>query len=349
MAFDVNITYSDMSAPVEKTSAAGTTAAPKGKGTKAPKVAGKATHEDIEMTDAGTSVQVEGPRASAPEEDEEDLEVITHKKTGNTSMDVSSKVTSKRGKGLFDLPPVLTTGLRSGRVAKAQRHEVLLDTTKRRATELHAGDFRGTKHTDSTLERSSRDITVGSKHVQGVGSRSGQRSPILRDNPLHKNLQTKGIFQSKEHTSPSSGGGGQKEKADPVGHKSPIPHAQKQCGIRGGEPLNPRRDGTCEETNVTDLCVLQNVPSSSTSRSVVPASVVSQPISPLKGNVGSRVRSNSATPVAERPREKNTPSVVVIESGLSNKIDEVCKQMLHITNEIKQSNNTLLYNIDECN
>ena len=102
----------------------------------------------------------------------------------------------------------------------------------------------------------------------------------------------------------------QKEKTNPVGHKSPIPNAQKQCGIHGGEPLDPGRDGTCKETNVTDVCMLQNVSSTSASRSIVPASVVSQPITPLqplKVHVGSRVKSNTTKSLAEQLVERNTP------------------------------------------
>ena len=170
MAFDVNITYVDMSAPVEKPSAAAsTTNAPiiKGiKGTKAPKVAVKTTGEDTVMTDVATATSVTKEQPpSTPEDDDDDLEVITHKKTGTTNLNVSSKVTSKRGRGLFDLPPVMTTGLRSGRLAKAEGHEVLSATTNRRAAELHAGNFAGTSSTHTTPKESGRDFEVGSKHV----------------------------------------------------------------------------------------------------------------------------------------------------------------------------------------
>ena len=198
MAFDVNITYVDMSAPVEKPSAAAsTTNAPiiKGiKGTKAPKVAAKAT-EDTEMTDvaATTSVQVEGPPTSAPGKDDDDLEVITHKKPGNTSMDVSAKVTSKRGKGLFDLPPVMTTGLRSGRLAKAPGHEVLPTTTCGRAVKIHERNTGSARIAHSAPKGSSRDLKDGTRHVQG----DGQGNSVLRDSPPHQDLQTKGTICTK--------------------------------------------------------------------------------------------------------------------------------------------------------
>ena len=199
MASDVNITYVDMSAPVENSSAAAsTTNAPiikAIKGTRAPKVAAKAT-EDTEMTDvaAPASVIKEAP-PSAPVEDDDDLEVITHKKTGTTSINVSSsRVTSKCGKGLFDLPPVMTTGLRSGRLAKAPGNEVFLEATHRRAAEVFEGNFGSASIAHSSLEGSSRDLKAGSKHVQ-VGR---QRSPICKDSPPHENLQSQGTLQPKE-------------------------------------------------------------------------------------------------------------------------------------------------------